>query len=114
MKVVIAGSRSIESYEEVLLAISSSPFLITEIVSGHALGVDHLGERYALDNNLALALYPANWEEYGRKAGMIRNAKMADYADAAIVVWDGKSKGSKNMIDNMKKRQKPCHVWVVS
>jgi hypothetical protein len=114
MKVVIAGSRNIEDYQELLLAISSSPFLVTEVVSGHANGVDRMGERYALENNLALTLYPANWEEYGRKAGMIRNSKMADYADAAIVVWDGKSKGSKNMIDNMNKRQKPCHVWIAS
>jgi hypothetical protein len=114
MKIVIAGSRNIEDYQELLLAIASSPFLITEIVSGRAKGVDLLGERYALENNLALTLFPANWEAYGRKAGPIRNAKMADYADAAIVVWDGKSKGSKNMIDNMNKRQKPCHVWIVS
>lgn len=53
---------------------------------------------------------PADWDRLGKKAGMVRNAQMADYADAAIVFWDGKSNGTANMISNMKMRDKPCHV----
>ena len=42
--------------------------------------------------------FPANWAEFGKGAGLIRNKKMAKYADALIAFWDGKSKGTKNMI----------------
>lgn len=35
---------------------------------------------------------------------------MAEYADAAIVFWDGKSRGAKNMIDEMKKLGKPVKL----
>ena len=37
-------------------------------------------------------------------AGPLRNEKMARVADALIAFWDGKSRGTKNMIDlaNMK------------
>lgn len=31
----------------------------------------------------------------GKGAGHKRNTQMAEYADGAIIFWDGKSKGSK-------------------
>jgi len=39
----------------------------------------------------------------GKAAGFIRNAEMAEYADALIAFWDGRSKGTKHMIDLAKK-----------
>jgi hypothetical protein len=43
------------------------------------------------------------WDLFGKKAGYMRNEEMAKVADAAIIFWDGKSKGSKHMIDISKK-----------
>lgn len=43
--------------------------------------------------------FPANWDKHGKSAGHIRNAEMAKYADALVAFWDGKSKGTKGMID---------------
>jgi len=114
MKIVIAGSRTITNYDEVLTAIKGSPFVITEVVSGRARGVDSLGEYYAKQNNLACSYFPADWNTHGRRAGPIRNAEMARYADAAIIVWDGVSTGSANMIENMKRLNKPYYVWKVA
>jgi hypothetical protein len=42
---------------------------------------------------------PANWDEFGKSAGYIRNAEMAKYADACVIFWDGISKGTKHMIN---------------
>ena len=114
MKVIIAGSRSIEDYEQVLLSVNNSGFHITEVVSGRAKGVDHLGEYYASRHSLPCAYFTADWNKYGKRAGHIRNAEMAKYADAAVVVWDGKSTGSANMIENMKRLNKPYYVWKVN
>lgn len=107
-KVIIAGSREFTDYEllkermDTLLANkidkTKSDFGI-EIVSGTARGADRLGEKYAKEMGFKIKRFPANWELYGKRAGYIRNAEMRDYADACVVFWDGKSKGSKHMIN---------------
>lgn len=54
------------------------------IVSGHALGTDSLGERFAAEHNLQCEVYPAEWNKYERVAGSIRNNQMTEAADALI------------------------------
>lgn len=74
------------------------------IVSGHASGADSLGEKFAADHNLQCELHPADWERHGKAAGPIRNAEMAEVADALIAFWDGQSRGTKSMIDLAKRK----------
>lgn len=102
-KVIIAGCRDFNDYE--LLKEKCDYFLQDEkkedvvIISGHASGADALGERYAQERGFLLETYPADRKAHGRAAGPIRNAKMASVAHALIAFWDGKSRGTKNMID---------------
>lgn len=110
MKTIVAGSREINDYQVVRQAIDDSRFLITEVVSGTARGVDRLGEQWARDNGVPVRRMPADWAQHGRSAGAIRNAQMAEYADALIAVWDGRSRGTKNMIDNARRRGMRVHV----
>ena len=98
MKTIIAGSRDITDYSLLLVAIQESKFDITEVISGTANGVDKLGERFAKENDIKLTTFPANWAFHGKRAGMVRNKDMAEYADAAIILYDGKSSGARNMI----------------
>lgn len=114
-RLVVAGCRDFHDY-----AVASSEInkhlqkLDVEysviIVSGRAEGADKLGERYAAEHNLTIERFPAEWDKYGKYAGPRRNAQMAQAADAVLVFWDGKSKGTKNMIENAKKANKPCTV----
>lgn len=114
MKLIVAGSRSIKSVVEVYIAIEACKFdRITEIVSGKAKGVDTIGEQYALEYNIPITEFPANWSKYGKAAGQIRNKEMADYADALVAVWDGYSKGTAGMITIMRKLNKPVYVKLV-
>lgn len=99
MRVIIAGSRTITSYKTVCEAIEASGFDITCVVSGTARGVDKLGEEWALRHAKSVKKFPAWWERYGKRAGYLRNEEMARNADALIAVWDGKSAGTKHMID---------------
>jgi predicted Rossmann fold nucleotide-binding protein DprA/Smf involved in DNA uptake len=104
MKTIIAGGRTITDYSLVLSAIGESEFEITEIVSGMAPGVDTLAVQYSQENNLPLAEFHADWNQYKKAAGPIRNREMANYADALIAIWDGESRGTKNMIEEATKR----------
>lgn len=101
MKVIIAGGRDFKDYnrlKEVCDKILSNQNDI-EIVSGTAGGADTLGERYAQEKGYEVKKFPAKWDEYGKKAGYLRNQEMGDYADGLIAFWDGQSKGTKHMID---------------
>lgn len=105
VKIVVAGSRSINNYDlirknldEIILEEDIVDRSIT-IVSGGARGPDKLGERYARERNHKIDKYPANWKEYGKSAGYIRNKKMASVADIVVCFWDNRSPGTKHMID---------------
>ena len=106
-RVIIAGCRDFADYE--LLKEKCDFYLQNKkkedivIVTGQAFGADALGERYAQERGFQLETYPADWKVHGRAAGPIRNAKMASVAHALISFWDGKSRGTKNMIDTAKK-----------
>ncbi len=110
MKVIVAGSRGIEDINIVAGAMVLCKFPITEIVSGTSRGVDQLGEQWAQGQNIPIKRFPANWKEFGKGAGFKRNAEMAEYADMLVAVWDGKSRGTKHMIDTMEKMGKPVEV----
>lgn len=108
-KVIIAGCRDFSNYE--LLKKKCLDYLSNKlqnseviIISGHAPGADCLGERFAKESNLQLIIKPAEWEKYGRSAGPKRNEEMASIADALIAFWDGKSKGTANMIKTAKRK----------
>lgn len=111
MKTIIAGSRAITSYYLVDEAIRFSGFDITEVVSGGARGVDHLGEVWASRHNKPIKIFPANWNVLGKKAGFRRNIQMADYADALVAVWDGMSRGTAHMIGVARARGLKVFVW---
>jgi len=103
MKVIIAGSRSITSFDAVLNAIQWAQMDITEVVSGGAKGVDALGERWAKLNEVPIKRFLPDWKQFGKSAGPRRNEQMAQYADGLIAVWDGKSRGTEHMIETARR-----------
>lgn len=104
MKLIIAGSRCFEDYEKLCKEVDEvadwNP--ITEILCGEAKGADSLGRRYAEDRGIKVSSYKPDWKVYGRAAGIRRNQRMAQDADALIAFWDGQSKGTWNMVQNMR------------
>lgn len=108
MHIIIAGCRNFNDYsvveKEVMELIGNFIGKIEiEIISGGATGADALGERFAKEHNLSLKVVPADWKTYGRSAGPRRNEQMARMAGTLIAFWDGKSRGTKNMIDTAKR-----------
>jgi hypothetical protein len=102
MRTIVAGGRDFLDAVVLCRTLDGWAGTITStvtIVSGTANGADKCGEQWATSNGLRVRRFPADWNKYGRSAGYIRNSEMADYAEALIAFWDGKSKGTKHMID---------------
>ena len=106
MKLIIAGCRDFNDehiiYEGIDCFINEygKPDLIIE---GGASGVDRIAGDYARENDIPLMVFPADWNKYGRAAGPIRNGEMAKHGTHLLAFWDGKSRGTKNMIETAKK-----------
>lgn len=102
MKIIVAGGRDFSDYEllkEKLDELIGENKEDLEIVSGMARGADTLGVQYANERGYKIKKFPAQWDKHGKSAGYIRNEEMAKYGDTCICFWDGKSKGTKHMID---------------
>ena len=101
MKVIIAGTRTITNYSALKRTISMSLLPITEVVSGGCKGPDILGERWAKENNVKVTRFTADWDKFGKSAGPRRNTEMVEYVGkdgALILIWDGYSKGSSDIL----------------
>ena len=114
-RVIIAGSRSCPENDDDLflkltLLFRNTDYNDLEIVSGRCKGADKLGENYANEMKVPVKQFPADWS-LGKKAGYIRNKQMAEYATHLIAIWDGKSKGTKLMIDLAK--ENGLHIRVI-
>lgn len=113
MKTIIAGTRTFTNYELMEQEIEKLGINIDEVVCGCAKGVDTLGKRWADERGIPVKQFPPDWNKYGKVAGIIRNHEMGDYADYLIAFWDGKSRGTKDMIEYMKSIGKHGSVIII-
>lgn len=104
MKLIIAGGRDFNNYDLVEKEANEmvSGVQNVEIISGLATGADLLGCRFAEENGYPLRGFAAEWGKFGRAAGPIRNKLMAKNATHLLAFWDGKSRGTKHMIEYAK------------
>ena len=125
IKVLVAGSRSFSDYiffKKIMYDLLQN-FPDTELVSGKASsGPDMMAIEYAKEVGLICHEFPANWNDigvpnvrikvngkgrqYNANAGHDRNQIMAEFADFFIIFWDGKSPGTRDMINRAKKHIK--------
>lgn len=128
LRIIIAGSRDFDDYDlafETLLEfwnhLDNYSFIRlfgdqVKIISGRARGADRIGEYLGEKFGLEVIGFPADWDSLGKRAGYVRNAEMAKYAMAdgnygvLIAFWDGKSKGTKHMIDLAEKNGLEVHI----
>jgi hypothetical protein len=119
MKLVIYGSRSIR--ESGVLLSNMTSWIVSRfgvwpslVISGTAPGADRLGEKWATDKGIPVQRMPADWDQYGIRAGRLRNTQMAEVADGGLALWDGKSRGTAHMTREMERLGKPLYVVTVT
>lgn len=108
MKIAVIGSRNLEvkNLNEYI------PSEATEIVSGGAKGIDSCAREYAQTNGIKLTEFLPEYEKYGRAAPLKRNIRIIEYSDLVLAFWDGKSRGTKYVIDNCKQRGIPVKIFI--
>lgn len=116
-KLIVAGGRDFDDVELMAaelnkLCAGDGPYADRDlsIVSGMARGADALGHILATKNGVPVHEFPAKWDQYGKRAGFMRNEDMGRFADGLIAFWDGQSRGTKHMIDFMGMLKKPVHI----
>ena len=100
-----------------LIYLTMSKFITrsNEIVSGGCpTGVDASAKNYASNKCMGYKEFPADWNKNGKAAGPIRNKQIAEYSDCLLLIWDGESKGSLSMKNEMLKLGKPVYEVILT
>ena len=115
MKLIIAGTSGMRvSVELVDQLITHYDLDVREIVSGTGGEIDAAAEDWSeIYLNEDPKFFDSKWSSMGVNAGSERNRKMAEYADALLIVWDGKSSDAEELRENMRKLRKPVYETII-
>ena len=109
--VVISGSREFTEFDkfataldEVLKTYRSKSYI--RLFEGGARGIDRLARTYAIMRKVRHERFHADWDKFGKRAGILRNIEMINAGDMVVAFWDGQSKGTKHAIDYAIKKRK--------
>ena len=112
LRILVCGGRRFDDYDllekTINDVIAEAGRTDIEIVSGHCVGADKLGELYAEKHNAQVKIFPAEWKKYGKRAGPMRNKQMVDYISGfknkiVIAFVSANTKGTRNTITLAKK-----------
>jgi YspA, cpYpsA-related SLOG family len=110
MKLIIAGSRTFTDYPLLCQTLAPERPRITQVITGGAHGADQLGYRWAWKHQVKHQLFRADWERFGKSAGVRRNHEMAQAGDMLVAFHVNNSPGTAHMIACMRALGKPVVV----
>ena len=128
MKTIVAGSRKGITLKDVWQAMKDAPWKITRVLNGKAKGADAFSEVIADAYDIPVDPYPADWKnidipgavikenkygKYNAIAGHMRNEEMAKDGEALVLIWDGKSTGSADMLARARRHHLRIYVHYV-
>ena len=76
---------------------------ITAVIHGGASGADRLAGLWARIKEVAVQVFPADWEKHGKAAGPIRNQQMLDEGRPDLVVAFPGGRGTSDMVARAKR-----------
>lgn len=110
MRILFTGSRHWNNAAPVAAIINSLPDHAI-VIHGAARGLDSLAGSLAEQRGLTVESYPADWNRYGRSAGIRRNEYMASLgADICFAFPLQGSKGTKHMVTHARGLNIPVFI----
>jgi YspA, cpYpsA-related SLOG family len=110
MKLIVAGSRSFRDYQLLCQTLAPERHRITQVITGGARGAELLSYRWAWKHAIKHQLFRADWERFGKSAGVRRNHQMAQAGDVLVAFWDDHSPCTAHMVQCMQQLGKPCVI----
>jgi hypothetical protein len=110
MKIAVVGSRGFNDWQ--LFKSVMQEYKPTEIISGGARGADSMAALWAKENKIPLKEIRPDYARYGRAAPIRRNDLIVDAAELVVAFWDGKSRGTKHVIDYTEKTGKYLKIII--
>ena len=110
MLVLVCGSRNWSDIHAIRMRLVKLP-PSSVIIHGKAPGADTIAGWLAEDFGFTVREFPADWEQYGKRAGILRNLAMLDESpDLVLAFWDGESSGTRHTVTEARKRGIPVEV----
>jgi hypothetical protein len=106
MRLAVIGSRTFQDYE--LLKETLDHYYITNIISGGDEGADKLVERYAEEKGLPIDVI--THEENFEMSNSPRTYAIINNAQIVVAFWNGKSKGTGDMVTYAKRKNKQMKI----
>ena len=110
MHLIIAGARTFTDYQFLCQVLTPDRHRIAQVLTGGARGAEQLGYRWAWKHTVQHQLFRAEWERFGKSAGVRRNHQLAQAGDVLVVFGDGPSPGTAHLIQCMQALGKPVVV----
>lgn len=109
MKVLVCGDRHYSDREYLFAKLDAlhKAARIDTLIHGGAKGADTLAGEWGEVRGLTVVEYEADWAQYGRAAGPVRNAAMLDSGPSLVMGFHDAietSKGTKNCLEQAERR----------
>lgn len=106
-KLIISGIRTCDRKDAVFAEINkyiAEIGAVEEIIAGGSTGVDMIAKMYAETKGIKYKEFSPNWQDDLNAAGLIRDTRMAEYGTHLLVLSNGVSKESRNLIAEAKRQ----------
>ena len=100
MRVLVCGGRDYDDRERVFRELDAlhEKTPITALIEGGANGADRHAHEWATSRTVLCRTFHADWKEYGKAAGPIRNQRMIDAGKPDLVVAFPGHEGTEDMV----------------
>lgn len=100
MRVLVCGGRDYSDTKKMYEFMDKihKDLNITTVIEGDARGADRIAGYWARKNKIDNLKFPADWENNGRAAGIIRNKQMLEEGKPDLIIAFPGGKGTANMV----------------
>lgn len=109
MRVLVCGGRNYDDWPRLKEKLDElhEKYKFTEVIHGAAEGADSLAGVWSRWYGVKETPFPADWKQYGKRAGYVRNNQMLEEGKPDMVVAFRGGKGTEMMVDLAEKAGVP-------